>query len=226
MRFGAVFPTTEIGVDPAAIRDLAQRVEALGFDHLITYDHGLGAPHQGRDRGLVGPYDERDEFHEPFVLYGYLAAVTRLLELVVGVLVVPQRQTALVAKQAAEVQLLSGGDPPIGDHPLVLDPGELVDVPKREQLAFAAESLMPGQSGGDAGGAIIRDVVDGGVSDLMVRAAERGLAASNSFPDGVASHGIAAPAGAVVGPGVSSEQRGNSVDVGRVEPVAIAGDHI
>jgi probable F420-dependent oxidoreductase len=109
MRFGVVFPTTEIGVDPIAVRDLAQGVESLGFDHLITYDHVLGAAHHGRERDLVGPYDERHEFHEPFVLFGYLGAVTQTLELVVGVLVAPQRQTGLIAKQAAEVQLLSGG---------------------------------------------------------------------------------------------------------------------
>ena len=109
MRFGAVFPTTEIGSDPAAIRALAQGVEALGFDHLITYDHVLGAPHGGRQRELSGPYDENHEFHEPFVLYGHLGAVTERIELVIGVLVAPQRQTALIAKQAAEVQLLSGG---------------------------------------------------------------------------------------------------------------------
>ena len=87
----------------------AQGVEELGLDHLITYDHVLGADHADRDPPLTGPYTERDAFHEPFVLFGYLAAVTRRLELVIGVLVLPQRQTALVAKQAAEVALLSGG---------------------------------------------------------------------------------------------------------------------
>lgn len=109
MRLGAIFPTHHVGTDRLAIRDLAQAVEALGFDHLVTYDHVLGAPHDGRDRALLGPYDHRHEFHEPFVLYGYLGAVTERIELVVGVLVAPQRQTALVAKQAAEVQTLSGG---------------------------------------------------------------------------------------------------------------------
>jgi probable F420-dependent oxidoreductase len=109
MRFGAVFPTTVIGRDAGAIRAFAEGVEALGFDHMITYDHVLGAPHDGRDRPLVGPYDEHDEFHEPFVLFAHLAAVTTRLELVVGVLIAPQRQTALIAKQAAELQLLSEG---------------------------------------------------------------------------------------------------------------------
>jgi probable F420-dependent oxidoreductase len=109
MRLGAVFPTHHVGNDRGAIRDLAQGVEALGFDHLVAYDHVLGAVHEGRDRRLAGPYDERDEFHEPFVLLGHLGALTERIELVVGVLVAPQRQTALVAKQAAEVQALSGG---------------------------------------------------------------------------------------------------------------------
>ena len=109
LRLGAVFPTSDIGDDPVAIRDFAQGVEELGLDHLITYDHVLGADHADRDPPLTGPYTEHDAFHEPFVLFGYLAAVTRRLELVIGVLVLPQRQTALVAKQAAEVALLSGG---------------------------------------------------------------------------------------------------------------------
>ncbi len=109
MRLGAVFPTTVIGTDVGAIRAFAQGLEGLGFDHLIAYDHVLGAPHDRRHRALRGPYDEHDEFHEVFVLLGYLAAVTKQLELTVGVLVAPQRQTALVAKQAAEVQLLSEG---------------------------------------------------------------------------------------------------------------------
>lgn len=109
MYFGVVFPTTEIGVDPGAIRDFAVEVEALGFDHLIAYDHVLGVPHDGRQQSLSGPYDHTNSFHEVFVLFGHLAAVTQRIELVVGVLVAPQRQTALIAKQAAEVQMLSGG---------------------------------------------------------------------------------------------------------------------
>ena len=109
MRLGAVFPTTVIGSSVDDIRAFVQGVEQLGFDHLITYDHVLGAPHDGRDRPLSGPYDEYDEFHEPFTLFGYLAAVTSSLELTVGVLIAPQRQTALVAKQAAQLQLLSEG---------------------------------------------------------------------------------------------------------------------
>ena len=109
MRFGAVFPHADFGNDRGAIRDFAQGVEALGFDHLITYDHVLSAQHATRTPPLTGPYDETHEFHEPFVLFGYLGAVTDTIDLVVGVLVAPQRQTALIAKQAAEVQALSGG---------------------------------------------------------------------------------------------------------------------
>ena len=109
MQLGAVFPTTDIGQDPAAIRAFARGVEELGFDHLVAYDHVLGAQRSDRTRSLDGPYDDTVEFHEPFVLFGHLAAITERIELVVGVLVAPQRQTALVAKQAAEVEILSQG---------------------------------------------------------------------------------------------------------------------
>lgn len=109
MKIGAVFPTCEIGNDPAAIRDFAQTAEGLGYSHLVVYDHVLGADHAGREPKLTGPYTERDAFHEPFVLFGFLAAVTERIELATGVVVLPQRQTALVAKQAAEVAVLSGG---------------------------------------------------------------------------------------------------------------------
>jgi probable F420-dependent oxidoreductase len=109
MQLGAVFPTTEIGRDPGAIREFASGVEELGFDHLVAYDHVLGAQRSNRARRLDGPYDDSVEFHEPFVLFGHLAGVTERLGLVIGVLVAPQRQTALVAKQAAEVEMLSRG---------------------------------------------------------------------------------------------------------------------
>jgi probable F420-dependent oxidoreductase len=108
MKIGCVFPTCEIGTDPIAIRDFAQAAEQLGYSHLITYDHVLGAAHAGRDPRLGGPYDENNAFHEPFVLFGYLAALTKRIELVTGVIILPQRQTALVAKQCAEIALLSG----------------------------------------------------------------------------------------------------------------------
>ena len=109
MKIGAIFPTTEIGSDPAAIRDWAQAAEGLGFSHIITYDHVLGAEHAERDPKLMGPYTEDHAFHEPFVLFGYLAGVTSDIEMCTGVLILPQRQTALVAKQAAEVDILTGG---------------------------------------------------------------------------------------------------------------------
>jgi probable F420-dependent oxidoreductase len=109
MRIGAIFPTTEIGNDPIAVRDWAQTAEQLGYSHVLTYDHVLGAVHADRDPALSGPYTENDPFHEPMVLFGFLAGVTRTLELTTGVLILPQRQTALVAKQAAEIDTLSGG---------------------------------------------------------------------------------------------------------------------
>ncbi len=108
MQIGAVFPQTEIGNDPVAIRDYAQAVEAMGYRHILVYDHVLGASTATRP-DWRGPYTSDTPFHEPFVLFGYLAAVTRKLELVTGVIILPQRQTALVAKQAAEVDVLSGG---------------------------------------------------------------------------------------------------------------------
>lgn len=108
MRLGAIFPTTEIGNDPAQIRAFAQAVEALGYDHILAFDHVLGAD-PDRPGGWRGPYTIDTPFHEPFVLFGYLAALTTRIELVTGVIILPQRQTALVAKQAAELDVLSGG---------------------------------------------------------------------------------------------------------------------
>lgn len=108
MHIGVVFPQTEIGSDPGGVRAYAQAVEALGFHHLLVYDHVLGADPAGHP-GFAGPYTSQSTFHEPFVLFGHLAAVVPSLELVTGVIILPQRQTALVAKQAAEVDLLTGG---------------------------------------------------------------------------------------------------------------------
>jgi len=107
LRIGVVFPQTQIGGDAGAVRAYAQRVEELGYSHVLAYDHVVGADpefHPGWD----GPYNLHDTFHEPMVLYGYLAALTSL-ELVTGIIILPQRQTVLVAKQAAEVDLLTGG---------------------------------------------------------------------------------------------------------------------
>jgi probable F420-dependent oxidoreductase len=107
MRIGAVFPQLEIGADPAVVRDWALTVESAGYTHALAYDHVLGASPANRP-GWTG-YTDKSLFHEVFVLFGYFAAITTSLELVTGVLVLPQRQTALVAKQAAEVDVLSGG---------------------------------------------------------------------------------------------------------------------
>ncbi|HKF38062.1 MAG TPA: LLM class F420-dependent oxidoreductase [Ktedonobacteraceae bacterium] len=106
MQIGVTFPQTEIGADPLVIRDYAQAAEGLGYSHLVAFDHVLGADPAHRP-GWSG-YTRRDMFHEPFVLFGYLAALTRL-ELLPAVIILPQRQTALVAKQAAEVDVLTGG---------------------------------------------------------------------------------------------------------------------
>src|SRR6478672_673808 len=107
MQIGVVFPQTEVGAAVADVRRYATRVEELGFTHLLAYDHVLGADPEAH-APWRGPYDVTTTFHEPFVLFGYLAACTRL-ELVSGVIILPQRQTALVAKQAAEVDLLTEG---------------------------------------------------------------------------------------------------------------------
>jgi probable F420-dependent oxidoreductase len=107
MKIGVVFPQTEIGADPAGVRAYAERVEQLRFDHVLVYDHVLGADPEVH-KAWRGPYNLDSTFHEPLVLFGYLAAITSL-ELVTGIVILPQRQTALVAKQAAEVDTLTGG---------------------------------------------------------------------------------------------------------------------
>ena len=110
MRYGAVFPQNEIGSDPSAVRDFAQAAEDLGYDYLLAYDHVLGADPAGRDDLWPGrAYTYEDLFHEPFTLFAYLAGLTERIEFASGVIILPQRQTALVAKQAAEVDVLSGG---------------------------------------------------------------------------------------------------------------------
>jgi len=107
VRIGVVFPQTEIGADVGAVRAYVQRVEELGYRHVLAYDHVLGAD-PAVHTGWRGPYDLATTFHEPFVLFGYVAGLTSL-ELVTGIIILPQRQTALVAKQAAEVDLLTRG---------------------------------------------------------------------------------------------------------------------
>jgi probable F420-dependent oxidoreductase len=108
MRIGVVFPQTELGGDVGAVRAYAEAVDGLGYEHVLAYDHVLGAdPSVHED--WRGPYDVSTTFHEPFVLFGFLAGIVPSLELVSGVIILPQRQTALVAKQAAEIDLLTGG---------------------------------------------------------------------------------------------------------------------
>jgi probable F420-dependent oxidoreductase len=106
MQLNAIFPTRDIGTDPAKVRDYAQAAEDLGFRYLEVADHVFGAT--ARD-GWTPLYSEKDPFHETFVTLGFLAGVTRTIGLSSGVLILPQRQTGVVAKQAAEVDILSGG---------------------------------------------------------------------------------------------------------------------
>jgi probable F420-dependent oxidoreductase len=107
MRVGVVFPQTELGGDPGAVRAFATAVSELGYAHIAVFDHVVGAD-PAVHRGWSGPYDVHTTFHEPFALFGFLAALTSL-ELVTSILILPQRQTVLVAKQAAEIDLLTQG---------------------------------------------------------------------------------------------------------------------
>jgi probable F420-dependent oxidoreductase len=108
MKIGVVFPQTEVGADPGGIKDYAQTAESLGFSHILAYDHVIGANTASRP-GWKPPYTHLDSFHEPFVLFGYLAGLTQKVELVTGIIILPQRQTVLVAKQAAALDILSNG---------------------------------------------------------------------------------------------------------------------
>lgn len=108
MRIGVIFPQTEIGSDPGIIREYTEAVESLGYDHLLVFDHVLGVD-TGNYPAWSGVYRLEDQFHEPFVLFGYMAAITKRIELTTGIVILPQRQTALVAKQAAEVDVLTNG---------------------------------------------------------------------------------------------------------------------
>jgi probable F420-dependent oxidoreductase len=109
VRVGVVYPHQEIGDDPARIRAYAQAAEDLGYAHIVAYDHVLGAEPSRRPAWWKGTYTHRDSFHEPFVLFGYLAGITKRIELAFGIVILPQRQTALVAKQAATLDMISGG---------------------------------------------------------------------------------------------------------------------
>lgn len=108
MKIGVVFPQTEFPSDPVAVRDYAHAVEGLGYTHLHAYDHVLGANPE-RPGGWSGRYTYQNPFFEPFVLFSYLAGLTKKIEFATGILILPQRQTALVAKQAATLDVLSHG---------------------------------------------------------------------------------------------------------------------
>jgi len=108
MRVGVAFPTTEVGTDPAAVKEFAQGAEEMDFDHITAIDHVIQAAPSG-DTSWKGNYDRDKMFHEPFVLFGFLAAVTRRIELATAILILPQRPTVLVAKQVAEIDILTQG---------------------------------------------------------------------------------------------------------------------
>ena len=109
MQIGVNLPIVDFGDDLLGLRDYVQAAEDLGYAHLRTLDHVLGADPQFHPERPTFPYTHESYIHEPFTLLGYLSAITKKLQLVTGVLILPQRQTALVAKQAAEVDVLSGG---------------------------------------------------------------------------------------------------------------------
>src|SRR4029077_5341706 len=109
MQIGVAYPQNELRGDPTAVRRIGKAVEDLGFDHLLAYDHVLGAVHADRTRKLPGPYNEHDPCHDPLVIFASLAGISERTEVATGILILPQRQTALVARQATDLDLLSGG---------------------------------------------------------------------------------------------------------------------
>lgn len=109
MELGAIFPQTEISPDPVAVRDFVQALEDMHYDHLFIADHVLGADPAHYDHPSLGRYSHQSVIHEPLTLLAYIAALTSRIKLATGILILPQRQTALVAKQAAEIDVLSQG---------------------------------------------------------------------------------------------------------------------
>jgi probable F420-dependent oxidoreductase len=109
MDIGVVYPQIELGGSRDGLLRFALAAEALGYDHLVAYDHVLGAVHDGREPPLTGPYTQNDPFHEPLVMFSYLAGITERLRFFSGIIILPQRQTALVARQAADLQIFSEG---------------------------------------------------------------------------------------------------------------------
>lgn len=108
VKTGIIYPQTELGGDPECVRRFALAAEERGYEHFLAYDHVAGATHANRDPELTGPYTEKDTFHDPFVMFAHLAGITRSIRFVSGVMILPQRQTLLVARQAADVDLFSG----------------------------------------------------------------------------------------------------------------------
>jgi len=106
MKIGIIYPQTELKGDPEAVRRIGLAAEEIGYDFFVAYDHVVGATHD-REPKLNGPYTEAHPFHDPFVMFAYLAGMTRRIEFVTGILILPQRQTVLVARQAADLDLLS-----------------------------------------------------------------------------------------------------------------------
>jgi len=109
VKLGAIFPQTECGTDVAAVGEYVRGVEAMGFDHLFVADHVLGADPRFHSHPSLATYSHEAVVHEALTLMAYLAAVTSRITLATGILILPQRQTALVAKQAAQIDVLSGG---------------------------------------------------------------------------------------------------------------------
>jgi probable F420-dependent oxidoreductase len=109
MKLGVVFPQAELAGDVQALRRFAVAADDVGLDHLVMYDHVIGAQRTDRDPPIFGHYDERTPFHDPLVAFGYLSAITDQIDFVTGILILPQRQTVLVARQTADVDLMSGG---------------------------------------------------------------------------------------------------------------------
>jgi len=108
MKIGVVFPQTEIGPDAGGVRAYTQAVEQMGYSHVLAYDHVIGANLENRpDWG--DRYSLHSQFHEPFVLFSFMAGMTETLEFATGIVILPQRQTVLVAKQAAALDVLSDG---------------------------------------------------------------------------------------------------------------------
>ena len=109
MKFGAIYPQIELRGDPSAVAVIGSAAEAIGYDYFLMFDHVAGAVHEGRSAPMYGPYTEKDPFHDPLVAFAFLSGITQRIEFATGILVLPQRQTLLVARQAADVDLFSGG---------------------------------------------------------------------------------------------------------------------